>query len=719
MARSSSIAFRYAILAVVVALLMQHADVRSQTTPAPTKAAAPPTSPPAPAAKSVPAAPAPMPATTTPAATTPGAKSATPAAVPAERQLFGWLAELDKAIPADITGYRKLDAPKLVLACNSVDQWSAEVAHFAGLEQPDKVLENAGYLIIAKSRVEELMERVLEQRVLFADPSGKTEIDGERRVSIVNYLQTTTALIDLNARLRYLQRDAIETAADLLAEARPQYLRLIELLTKYKSTVGAVVMADPLLDPPPGNPDGLVPLTPDLKRAVIKLIVESGATELLDILVGVVKAQTQPSSVRLAAAQAIVDLGLPQQVRSGSDPTLPKPATTPAQLHEAVRRISTEKFDAAQKKSYDALLAAIAARMKSGLTEDVYRLGRYEIRPGDWMLMRNPSPYNMFTDLSPGLFTHVGVAAMETGPDGVRRMVLVDLPERGTNIPATNIEIYLQRTLNYVFLRHPDPKIAGVLATAAADCIGNPSEFDLNFRTDRVTALLGKPLKGAKIHTYCAGFLLVGATHRLAARRVLSHRRTRAGRKRAGQLQATGALLRRRLHLADRRVLFEQAETDRAARSDVRSASRGRRGGLRSLRVPLSNRQVGAIAGLPAIDPQQSSRSVDHQSAAGFGVGERGERGDRYRSGLGRQGRGRRRSDGRSRLRQQRQVFQRTHRDPRWAEPAGGRRPHAGASRRTQSSPRDARRHRRPLGRGQNDAALVTRGTGQLLLEGR
>ncbi len=48
-----------------------------------------------------------------------------------------------------------------------------------------------------------------------------------------------------------------------------------------------------------------------------------------------------------------------------------------------------------------------------GLTEETYRLGPFEVQPGDWLLMRNPSPYNLFTDLSPGLFTHVGVVTLE------------------------------------------------------------------------------------------------------------------------------------------------------------------------------------------------------------------------------------------------------------------------------------------------------------------
>jgi hypothetical protein len=41
--------------------------------------------------------------------------------------------------------------------------------------------------------------------------------------------------------------------------------------------------------------------------------------------------------------------------------------------------------------------------------------------------------------------------------------------------------------------------------------IGNESQFDLQFRTDRVLELAGEPLADRSIHTYCAGFLLVCA----------------------------------------------------------------------------------------------------------------------------------------------------------------------------------------------------------------
>ena len=125
--------------------------------------------------------------------------------------------------------------------------------------------------------------------------------------------------------------------------------------------------------------------------------------------------------------------------------------------------------------------------------------------------MRNPSPYNLFTDLSPGLFTHVGVVALEQGSDGIQRMVLVDLPERGNRMPATNIDTFLERSRHYLFLRYPDTEVGRRMGDTAASLIGNETEFDLTFRTDRVVELVGQPLAGKKITTYCAGLLLLCA----------------------------------------------------------------------------------------------------------------------------------------------------------------------------------------------------------------
>ena len=272
-------------------------------------------------------------------------------------------------------------------------------------------------------------------------------------------------------------------------------------------------MVDDLFKPPT-PPAGVEPLTEmpaSLKLKVIKLIAQSGTIgEVEELSEFVLNASTPPSQV-LAAAEAIRTLGLPQDPRPEQDASLPQPPITAAKLEERLQQIDSAEWKPDEVPRLSALLAWLPGRIHPGLVENTYRIGNFDVQPGDWLLMRNPSPYNLFTDLSPGLFTHVGVVAIETGSDGKRRMVVVDLPERGTSMPATNVETFLDRTLNYVFLRHPDPDVAHKMGEAAATMIGNPTEFDLNFRTDRIAALKGKPLHGEKIHTYCSGLLLLCA----------------------------------------------------------------------------------------------------------------------------------------------------------------------------------------------------------------
>ncbi len=78
-------------------------------------------------------------------------------------------------------------------------------------------------------------------------------------------------------------------------------------------------------------------------------------------------------------------------------------------------------------------------------------------------------------------------------------------------MPATNVEIFLQRSLHYVFLRHPDPKVAATMAEAARQTIGNETEFDLNFRTERVLALRTRISQVGRFKPDCAGMLLLCA----------------------------------------------------------------------------------------------------------------------------------------------------------------------------------------------------------------
>ena len=86
---------------------------------------------------------------------------------------------------------------------------------------------------------------------------------------------------------------------------------------------------------------------------------------------------------------------------------------------------------------------------------------------------------------------------------------MVDLPEIGNSIPATPVDKFVERTLNFVILRHPDPNVQKVMGDVARAIIGNNSKFDLNFRTEAIEKLKGQNLEGQLIDGYCAGLLLL------------------------------------------------------------------------------------------------------------------------------------------------------------------------------------------------------------------
>jgi hypothetical protein len=73
------------------------------------------------------------------------------------------------------------------------------------------------------------------------------------------------------------------------------------------------------------------------------------------------------------------------------------------------------------------------------------------------------------------------------------------------------VDAYLKRTLHYFFLRHEDSQVALQMSEVARSVIGNETQFDLTFDNRHVLNLKGQELAGRRIHTYCAGFLLLCA----------------------------------------------------------------------------------------------------------------------------------------------------------------------------------------------------------------
>jgi hypothetical protein len=425
--------------------------------------------------------------------------------VPVSESVARWVNHLGRLQPKDADGYAELHLQYFAQGISGAEYWCGQLARFEGADRPQNVLQMVEQLLAAKAGVDRQLETA------FAERTGFAALAHERRqTAISNYLWATSSWIDLSGRLRYTLFDALNVAADTLAGRPNDYNRLLDLLVQYKSGIGAVAVAPGLFDPAPGDV-GAVAVSLPAKLTTLRLIAESGNYELVPDVARLIKQPRIPPQLVLAAAHAIDRLGIPQNERPGQDPTLPKPSITAGELASILEKLEVRSLTADERRTRDELLARATAQAESGLAADKYRLGSFDIEPGDWLLMRNPSPYNLFTELSPGLFTHVGVAAIETGTDGVRRMVIIDIPETGPEMPATNADAFVQRTRHFVFMRHPDAAAAARMADAAAATIGNVTEFDLNFRTDRVLALKGQPLAGKKVHTYCAGFLYLCA----------------------------------------------------------------------------------------------------------------------------------------------------------------------------------------------------------------
>jgi hypothetical protein len=408
------------------------------------------------------------------------------------------------ALPKSIEQFSPEQAEKLAPLSKGVDEWFADATNLPPQATNSQRLAVADRLVAALVNLESANERTLALRQQFASRAA----DAKRHQQLLGYVATLNAIVDLSARVNYTSLSAFAPLSFDLASDPATFAQFCRKLGDAKCQIAAASIAPLLIERRDASPTAPLILTTEQQLALLRLISQTTPAEALDPLANYLRATDVPPYAVVVAAETIRRLGLPQDAMPDGDPTLPKPRITAAELHTILNRIDAAKLDDKRTALYKDLLAWLETRKKRGIVgDDALILEGREIRPGDWMLMRNPSPYNLFSDLAPGLFTHVGVVAATTPADGIRRIVVVDLPERGTRLPATPVDMFVKRTLNYAFLRHDEPAVAQKMASVAATIVGNPSQFDLNFRIDRVNALRGKPLAGKKITTYCAGLL--------------------------------------------------------------------------------------------------------------------------------------------------------------------------------------------------------------------
>jgi hypothetical protein len=426
--------------------------------------------------------------------------------------LSGWLRALKRAVPSEAAEFSDETNSALDKAAEAVELWAAQVAKFRDAKTSDEVLDRITRLLEAKNDVDRVLDQTLDLRRQFAT----LDADSARHGAICAYLAATSRLIDLSGRLRYQQVDAVTAAAPTISTMARDRQRLLDTFERQHSSVGAFFATRFWIAP---SEDGRLPrVDRATRKRVLALAGQVDEPAMLPLLVQTLNAREADAELVTSVAETIRRIGLPQDPWPDPTEAIPPPPITPGSLYDALARIPASMLSGNLADRHAQLLEWLNALRHEGMTQTGYRVGSFEVRPGDFLLMRNPSPYNQFTDLSPGLFTHVGVVTLARGSDGLEHMVLVDLPERGSRIPAANVEAYVQRSLHYCFLRHPDTETADALAAAARDCIGNESLFDLNFRLNGVLGLKGQPLRGKKIETYCAGLLLLCALQTSAGR---------------------------------------------------------------------------------------------------------------------------------------------------------------------------------------------------------
>lgn len=414
------------------------------------------------------------------------------------------LDRLQRATPRKVADCQVLQQTQLLAAAGDVYERAVDVSE-RPVDDFTEAMNTTRVLFEAKLGVDLSYENALRLRSHFAAvPAGPS-----RRESIRIYLQMNSRLIHLSGSFRYLLREFIDKTAYFAARNPRHRHDLIDYLLEQRSSVGAQVMSVLLVDPPAAS--RAKPADVRTKTKVLELIAATRNFDLLPVVTVAVRANHNSPDLTLLAAHTVRQLGLPQDPRPGQDSESSQPPITAKELRDIVLAMESGQLDSAQRRRRIELLEWLQNRLQHGIIGDEYRVGNFAVRAGDWFLMHNPSPYNLFTDLSPGLFTHVGVVAVEEGSDGIRRFVIVDLPERGDTIPAINVDQYIQRSLHYFFVRHETPDVGKKMGEVALSIVGNETEFDLTFQTDRVLQLKGQPLSGRRIHTYCAGLLVLCA----------------------------------------------------------------------------------------------------------------------------------------------------------------------------------------------------------------
>ena len=413
--------------------------------------------------------------------------------------------ELFKAVPKAAEEHGPLAVEKLRSLASQLEKGVVQKTTYDQETSNEDLLEAVTYMLKTEEVIEDILNLLNDQRSEFINLDNVAH----QRDIVRSYLACMTELVRLSGRLRYYSFDFFsDVGYDL--EGNPQdYAALIDLYIDYNNSVGSITSLQLLLETL--DSQSTFQLSDHIKGKILLLARLTREIQALPFLVEILRNKNIDPELLILVIDTIRHLGLPQNPLPDGPSALTPPVITGEELLDVLSKINTEELSVADQQRWQGLQDWISRRNRFGVQGEEFRFGQAVVREGDWLLMKNPSPYNRFTDLYPGLFTHAGVVTTAVGKDGRRRFVVVDLPEVENAIPATPVEKFVERTLDFVILRHGDPGTLKKMGNVAKAVIGNKSKFDLNFRTTAIKKLRGQNLEKRLIEGYCAGLLLLCA----------------------------------------------------------------------------------------------------------------------------------------------------------------------------------------------------------------
>ena len=299
---------------------------------------------------------------------------------------------------------------------------------------------------------------------------------------INNAFTVMVGLEDLLSRLMLLERDAAGVLGDDLADAPESLLALTELFIAKKSSAAALEMAFNLVDPMPHRdeiPRSVSQATPQdpittetvLRRRLIDLVRISGQTNLLEELALLTEADGVDPLARLLAARCIEQFGVPQLARLTQPVEVPQSTVTARRIATAIERVRPSLPPSLQTDASSLALRLQSKAVQGAAPSETMRVMGIHFQRGDWILLREATPFTVASSLHPQCYHRIALVAHEAGTDGLGRLVVIDHTNNRLGVQVSSLDNWIafvqEHTIAWCVLRPVDALLSQMIEQSA------------------------------------------------------------------------------------------------------------------------------------------------------------------------------------------------------------------------------------------------------------